>query len=111
MAAKFSMANPAGLFGQEAHVEAADRLQGAVEDLRVRSERTAAAESREQQQQAARRTEQEARAQRSAEAATANAQLRDVAFVKSSNGGVEDDEDDDDDALLDELENDPELER
>ncbi|TYZ58025.1 hypothetical protein PybrP1_012842 [[Pythium] brassicae (nom. inval.)] len=114
MAAKFSMAG-AGLFDQSAHAEAADRLQGAVDDLRVRSEHSAAADSRAAAQQRAHSDAQAARLLRSHEAAAANAQLRDVAFVRSAAGSgpadAHDDSDSDDDVLLDELEDDPELER
>lgn len=113
MAAKFSMAG-AGLFDQSAHAEAADRLQGAVDDLRVRSERSAAVDSRAAAHEIAHTDAQSARLHRSHETAAANAQLRDVAFVRNAAVDVSDtapDDSVDDDALLDELADDPELER
>ncbi len=39
MAAKFSMANTSGLFDAGSHVEASDRMQQAMEELKIKNER------------------------------------------------------------------------
>lgn len=106
MAAKFSMADPAGLFGAEAHAEAADRLQDAAEELRNKHARADAASARAEQQQAAIDKER-ARRQRQALEAQAAAEP-DPNVVRAAPEQDAEASDSDDDELLDE---DPELER
>ncbi|KAG7381101.1 hypothetical protein PHYPSEUDO_006477 [Phytophthora pseudosyringae] len=109
MAAKFSMANTSGLFDSAAHVEASDRMQGAMEELKVKHERQD--KSRAQQQEQHEKDEQQhVRRIEEALAAKAAQQKEDRSYI----GGQQQEEeelDSDDEALLDELDEDPELER
>lgn len=111
MAAKFSMANPAGLFDSGAHLEASDRLQGAAQELKQRHARQDAQDAADKQQQDAHAREQERRLARSMEAKAAALKAGgDPSYVRPV--CLEDEaqqEEDSDDELLDEL--DPELER
>uniref|UniRef100_K3X9E1 Thioredoxin domain-containing protein n=1 Tax=Globisporangium ultimum (strain ATCC 200006 / CBS 805.95 / DAOM BR144) TaxID=431595 RepID=K3X9E1_GLOUD len=123
MAAKFSMVNTSGLFDQGAHLEASDRMQGAMEELKIKNERAESAKAQQRKQQEKQEQTMVQRALRSQEAAIANALQKDATYVKTKR--VEDDEDgasgdegdnisdddSDDDALLSELDHDPELER
>ncbi|GMF29559.1 unnamed protein product [Phytophthora lilii] len=107
MAAKFSMANTSGLFDSAAHVEASDRMQGAMEELKVKNERQEKLRAQQAEQQ---EKDEKQRARRVEEALAAKAakQKEDRSFV----GQQQDEElDSDDEAMLDELDEDPELER
>lgn len=119
MAAKFSMVNTSGLFDQGAHLEASDRMQDAMGELKIKNERAESAKSVQRAQQDKQEKLMVQRAIRSQEAAIAAALQKDATYVRvKRNEGDDDDNnddgdgsDDDDDALLDELDNDPELER
>ncbi|KAG3111412.1 hypothetical protein PI124_g9861 [Phytophthora idaei] len=108
MAAKFSMANTSGLFDSAAHVEASDRMQGAMEELKVKNERQEKIRAQQQEQQ---EKEEKQRARRVEEALAAKAvqQKEDGSFIKGQQ--QEEELDSDDEAMLDELDEDPELER
>ncbi|KAH7485657.1 hypothetical protein PRIC1_004959 [Phytophthora ramorum] len=107
MAAKFSMVNTSGLFDSAAHVEASDRMQGAMEELKVKNERQDKARAQQQQQQEQSEKQRERRVEE-ALATKAAQQKEDRSFVGQEQ---DDDMDSDDEALLDELDEDPELER
>lgn len=117
MAAKFSMVNTSGLFDQGAHLEASDRMQGAMEELKIKNEHAESAKSVQRAQQDKQEKLMVQRAIRSQEAAIATALQKDATYVRVKRNEDEDnnddneDDSDDDDALLDELDNDPELER
>lgn len=118
MAAKFSMVNTSGLFDQGAHLEASDRMQGAMEELKIKNERAEAAKQQQRAQQEKQEKLLVQRALRSQEAAIAAARQKDATYVRAKRDGADnqqqsedEDDSDDDDALLDELEHDPELER
>ncbi|KAE8885721.1 hypothetical protein PF002_g27208 [Phytophthora fragariae] len=108
MAAKFSMANTSGLFDSAAHVEASDRMQGAMEELKVKNDRQEKTRAQQLEQQ---EREDKQRTRRLEEALEAKAaqQKEDRSYV----GQQQEDEelDSDDEAMLDELDEDPELER
>ncbi|KAG2762604.1 hypothetical protein PC129_g11161 [Phytophthora cactorum] len=108
MAAKFSMANTSGLFDSAAHVEASDRMQGAMEELKVKNERQEKIRAQQQEQQ---EKEEKQRARRVEEALAAKAvqQKEDGSFIKGQQ--QEEELDSDDEAMLGELDEDPELER
>ncbi|GMF23641.1 unnamed protein product [Phytophthora fragariaefolia] len=106
MAAKFSMANTSGLFDSAAHVEASDRMQGAMEELKVKNERQEKMRAQQLEQQE-REDKQRARRLEEALAAKAAQQKEDRSYV----GQQQDELDSDDEAMLDELDEDPELER
>ncbi|EGZ23136.1 hypothetical protein PHYSODRAFT_479223 [Phytophthora sojae] len=108
MAAKFSMANTSGLFDSAAHVEASDRMQGAMEELKVKNERQEKIRAQQLEQQE-REDKQRARRLEEALAAKAAQQKEDRSYVGQQQ--QEDELDSDDEALLDELDEDPELER
>ncbi|KAG6623111.1 Thioredoxin-like protein [Phytophthora cinnamomi] len=111
MAAKFSMANTSGLFDSAAHVEASDRMQGAMEELKVKNERQEKVRA-QQQEQEERQEQQRARRVEEALAAKAAQQKEDRSYVGGQKQQEEGDElDSDDEAMLDELDEDPELER
>lgn len=121
MAAKFSMVNTSGLFDQGAHLEATDRMQGAMEELKIKNERSESAKAQQRAQQEKQEKVMVQRALRSQEAAIAAALQKDASYIKAKR--VEDDDeaegsedggnnsDSDDDAFLDDLDHDPELER
>lgn len=117
MAAKFSMVNTSGLFDQDAHLEASDRMQGAMEELKIKNERAESAKSVQRAQQDQHEKLLVQRAIHSQEAAISAALEKDAAYVRVKRGDGDDGNNDDDggsdedDALLDELDNDPELER
>ncbi|ETI44280.1 hypothetical protein F441_10939 [Phytophthora nicotianae CJ01A1] len=108
MAAKFSMANTSGLFDSAAHVEASDRMQGAMEELKVKNERQEKIRAQQQEQQ---EKEEKQRARRVEEALAAKAlqQKEDGSYIKGKQ--TEEELDSDDEAMLAELDEDPELER
>ncbi|DAZ92637.1 TPA: hypothetical protein N0F65_003450 [Lagenidium giganteum] len=106
MAAKFSMAT--GLFGAEAHAEASDRMHQAMEELRVKHEREDAAKAKVERAEAAKAQRD---AQRAGLAAKSKAPEKPEPDDDDHDDDEVDDDDDDDDAFMDELENDPELER
>lgn len=108
MAAKFSMANTSGLFDSAAHVEASDRMQGAMEELKVKNERQEKVRAQQLEQQG---KEEKQRANRVEEALAAKAaqQKDNRSYVGQQQ--EEDELDSDDEAMLDELDEDPELER
>lgn len=108
MAAKFSMANTSGLFDSAAHVEASDRMQGAMEELKIKNERR---EKLRAQQEAQQEKEQEQHKQRIQDALAAKEaeKKEDRSYIRPQE--EQDELDSDDDALLDELDEDPELER
>ncbi|KAG4053989.1 hypothetical protein JG687_00012871 [Phytophthora cactorum] len=108
MAAKFSMANTSGLFDSAAHVEASDRMQGAMEELKVKNERQEKIRAQQQEQQ---EKEEKQRARRVEEALAAKAvqQKEDGSFIKGQQ--QEEELDSDDEAMLGELDEVPELER
>lgn len=145
MAAKFSMVNTSGLFDSAAHVEATDRMQGAMEELKIKNERQERIKAKEKAVHAHKTEEQRQRIQCAREIAAA-ATKNDASFIRAKKPNenqprdsddedefdseddddtdddvyfsglhplqsVRDDADDDDDALLDELDQDPELER
>ncbi|KAG7396783.1 hypothetical protein PHYBOEH_001812 [Phytophthora boehmeriae] len=105
MAAKFSMANTSGLFDSAAHVEASDRMQGAMEDLKIKNER----KEKLRAQQEAQQERQEAEKTKRIQDAMAATKAENNSFVAQNKD--EEDLDSDDEAMLDELEEDPELDR
>lgn len=115
MAAKFSMVNTSGLFDTEAHLEASDRMQNAMEELKVKNER----QERETETKRAHETRTKASNQQrlvqSRAAAVVQAAAKHESYVvptlPDSQKNDSDDEDDSDDEYLDGLDNDPELER
>ncbi|TMW61861.1 hypothetical protein Poli38472_010924 [Pythium oligandrum] len=125
MASKFSMVNTSGLFDSAAHVEATDRMQGAMEELKIKHDRQDRQDAKHRAQQERDEASQRQRLARSREAAAAAS--ADDSFIRAKNPNQvtcaesdeedtgpdahDDEDDDDDDALLDELEQDPELER
>ncbi|KAJ0396070.1 hypothetical protein P43SY_008752 [Pythium insidiosum] len=127
MASKFSMVNTSGLFDTAAHVEATDRMQGAMEELKIKHDREDRAEAARQASLAAAQREKDTRAAASKAAAVANAAIADSSFIRPKRqqsdeeeaeeeldedaDNNDDDDDDDDDAWLAELDQDPELER
>uniref|UniRef100_M4BNU5 Uncharacterized protein n=1 Tax=Hyaloperonospora arabidopsidis (strain Emoy2) TaxID=559515 RepID=M4BNU5_HYAAE len=108
MAAKFSMANTSGLFDSAAHVEASDRMQNAMEVLKVNNQRQEKA--REQQMEQENREEaHQVRRVNEALAAKLVQQKEDRTYVGMHH--EIDDLDSDDETMLNELNDDPELER
>jgi thiol-disulfide isomerase/thioredoxin len=108
MAAKFSMVNTSGLFDSAAHVEASDRMQGAMEELKVKNERQEKARALHVEKQEKEDKQQERRLQEAFEAKAAE-QKEDRSYVGQQQ--EEEELDSDDEAMLDELDEDPELER
>ncbi|KAI9994574.1 hypothetical protein PInf_011315 [Phytophthora infestans] len=108
MAAKFSMANTSGLFDSAAHVEASDRMQGAMEELKVKNERKEKIRAQEQEQQEKEEKQRASRVEEALAAKTAQQQEND-SYIRGQQ--QDEDLDSDDEAMLDELDEDPELER
>ncbi|KAG2519484.1 hypothetical protein JM16_007063 [Phytophthora kernoviae] len=108
MAAKFSMANTSGLFDSAAHVEASDRMQGAMEDLKIKNERQEKIRAQQEVQQEREEAEKTKRIQ-DAYAAKAAEKAENRSFIGQKK--EEEELDSDDEAMLDELDEDPELDR
>ncbi|KAI9994524.1 hypothetical protein PInf_011246 [Phytophthora infestans] len=108
MAAKFCMANTSGLFDSAAHVEASDRMQGAMEELKVKNERKEKIRAQEQEQQEKEEKQRASRVEEALAAKTAQQQEND-SYIRGQQ--QDEDLDSDDEAMLDELDEDPELER
>ncbi|RLN68933.1 hypothetical protein BBJ29_007953, partial [Phytophthora kernoviae] len=106
MAAKFSMANTSGLFDSAAHVEASDRMQGAMEDLKIKNERQEKIRAQQEVQQEREEAEKTKRIQ-DAYAAKAAEKAENRSFIGQKK--EEEELDSDDEAMLDELDEDPEL--
>ncbi|OWZ21440.1 hypothetical protein PHMEG_0004019 [Phytophthora megakarya] len=105
MAAKFSMANTSGLFDSAAHVEASDRMQGAMEELKMKNERQEKLKLQQQEQQEKEEKQKERRLEQALAAKVAQ-QKEDRSYVTG-----QEELDSDDEAMLDDLDEDPELER
>ncbi|RLN84066.1 hypothetical protein BBJ28_00008350 [Nothophytophthora sp. Chile5] len=101
------MVNTSGLFDSAAHVEASDRMQGAMQELQLKNEQR---ERLQAQQQAKEQKDEAERTRRVRDAMAAKSDDR--SFVGNNEALQGEDElDSDDEAMLDELDADPELER
>ncbi|CEG48721.1 thioredoxin-like protein [Plasmopara halstedii] len=108
MAAKFTMVNTSGLFDPAAHVEASDRMQNAMEELKLKNEQqeTIRAQQKDKQEKEEKQRIkgiEEALAAKAAEQKTDRSYVRDKQLKEIS--------DSDDEEMLNQLDDDPELER
>ncbi|TDH65409.1 hypothetical protein CCR75_006547 [Bremia lactucae] len=108
MAAKFSMVNTSGLFDSAAHVEASDRMQSAMEELKLKNDHQETTRMKEQKEHE-RVEKQHARRIEEGLAAKAAYEKEDRSYIGHTNHEIASESDDD--TRLDELEEDPELER
>lgn len=115
MAAKFSMVNTSGLFDTEAHLEASDRMQNAMQELKVKNERQERDTETKRAHEARTQASNQQRMVQSRAAAVMQAAVKHESYVvptlPDNQERGSDDEDDSDDEYLDGLDNDPELER
>ncbi|CAI5702031.1 unnamed protein product [Peronospora effusa] len=108
MAAKFSMANTSGLFDSAAHVEASDRMQNAMEELKVKKERQEKTRTKQLEQEEKETKQWTLRVEEALEAKAAD-QKEDRTYVGKYK--EEEESDSDDETMVDDLDKDPELER
>ncbi|KAI9909944.1 hypothetical protein PsorP6_010419 [Peronosclerospora sorghi] len=107
MAAKFSMANSSGLFDAAAHVEASDRMHGAMDELKMQHKQRERIRQRELEEQEREENDRAVRLKATLEANAAQAN-DDRSFVGHEKSNDDELVSDDEDLLRD---NDPELER
>lgn len=99
------MVNTSGLFDSAAHLEASDRMQNAMEELKIKNERQATIRTQQreyEEKQPTRRVEEDLTAKR------ANQNENQLCI---SDKQQDETSDSDDEALLNEVDDDPELER